>query len=77
MSRVTSDFHPRAVPAEQVHIYVDSVLVERCALQDRQARMAAHGHVAPRETSRQAYRREQRERGGNNGVGFTRSGRRS
>lgn len=73
MPSVTADLHPRAIPAEQVHIYVDGQLVERCALADKQARMAAHGYTPAKPRT---HRDEQRERGQVNGYGHTRSGRR-
>ncbi len=68
---VTSTLHPRAATAEQVHIYVDGVLVEKYSLQDRQARMAAHGHQPAKPRT---HRDEQRERA-KGGWGFSRSGR--
>ena len=47
---VTVDFAlmPREAKSEQVHIFVNGELVEKCALIDQAARLAAYGYRATR-----------------------------
>lgn len=73
---VTFELHPRETKSEQCWIFVDGVMVEKCASADRIARLAAHGRVEKPLTKRAQLRMEQASRQhGGWGMGNRYSGR--
>lgn len=48
MVKVDFALMPREPKGEQVHIFVNGQLVEKCATADKVARLAAHGYKAKR-----------------------------
>lgn len=77
MAQVDFELHPREPRSESCWIFVGGELVEKCALADRVARLAAHGRI-DKPLSRSAQlkiERQGRSNHGGHGLGNRYSGR--